>query len=94
MMKIPAITLLTAALLATAGCSSSGGTASTASTSSQVATSDGENLRCKTVVKTGTRLGTRVCKSEAQWEQEARTSREATENIQRTSTHGSSPPGA
>ena len=86
-------TLLLATLLGlTAGCA---GTANNSgSPANQVAASGNENVRCKTVIKTGTRLGTKVCKTEAQWDADARSSREATEDIQRTSTQGSSPPGA
>jgi hypothetical protein len=40
-------------------------------------------VTCKNVVKTGTRIGTRVCKTNQAWEDERRTSREATEAIQR-----------
>lgn len=61
---------------------------------SELAAANTENLRCKTMIKTGTRLGTKVCKTNAEWDREARDSREATESIQRTSTHGPGPEGS
>ncbi|GAB3283007.1 hypothetical protein [Parahaliea aestuarii] len=50
-------------------------------------------LRCKSVIKTGTRLRSKVCKTEAEWEQAAQDSRTATSDIQRTATHGPGPAG-
>ncbi|QIB65496.1 hypothetical protein [Kineobactrum salinum] len=82
-MRILATTLLLSGFLSLlSGC------AGTANPANQVAAADQEGMRCKTMIKTGTRLGTKVCKTEAQWRQDARDSREATEDIQRTSTHG------
>lgn len=81
-MKLQMTTIIAALFLLTAGCAGS-----PPATSELAAASTGD-LRCKTIIKTGTRLGTKVCKSEAEWERDARDSKEATENIQRTSTHG------
>lgn len=91
-MKLTSTLLLAAALGLVTGCAGTGAPGS-ASQADQVAANSTENVRCKTIIKTGTRLGTKVCKSEAQWEQDARDSREATESIQRTSTHGPGPDG-
>ncbi|MDO8860217.1 hypothetical protein Q6D67_00770 [Haliea sp. E1-2-M8] len=44
-------------------------------------------ITCKKVIKTGTRIGTRLCKPNREWEQDARTSKEAVENIQRGNVH-------
>lgn len=44
-------------------------------------------ITCKKVIKTGTRIGTRTCKPNHEWEQDARTSKEAVENIQRGNVH-------
>lgn len=84
-MKIPATLMLLASAVLLTACASTGNTPGQAN---QVAATDNDNLRCKTMIKTGTRLGTKVCKTEEQWRQDARDSREATEDIQRTSTHG------
>lgn len=46
-------------------------------------------ITCKKVIKTGTRIGTRTCKPNREWEQDARTSKEAVENIQRGNVHSS-----
>lgn len=46
-------------------------------------------ITCKKVIKTGTRIGTRTCKPNREWEQDARTSREAMDEIQRDSVHTS-----
>jgi hypothetical protein len=56
----------------------------------QVASSepgDPNAMTCKNVVKTGTRIGTRTCKPNREWEQDSRTSKEAVENIQRGNVH-------
>ncbi|MBN7799017.1 hypothetical protein [Parahaliea mediterranea] len=65
----------------------------------QVASNDapetGPNaISCKSIIRTGTRIGTRVCKTNQQWEQEQRDSRAAAEAVQRggaqTQTHAGS----
>ena len=65
-----------------------------------VASADTENegldpdaMRCKVYTKTGTRIATKVCKTNREWEQAARDSREATEQIQRGSLQGPGPEG-
>ncbi len=82
-MKIRATSLafslpLTALLTACAGNDTTG---------DQVAAAQAEaapnEVTCKNVVKTGTRIGTRVCKTNQTWEDERRSSREAAEAIQR-----------
>ncbi|MFU8764632.1 MAG: hypothetical protein ACNA7T_08920 [Haliea sp.] len=50
---------------------------------------DPNAMTCKNVVKTGTRIGTRTCKPNREWEQDSRTSKEAMENIQRGNVHSS-----
>jgi hypothetical protein len=62
------------------------GTTDTNSNQQQVASRaavDPNEVTCKNIIKTGTRIGTRVCKTNQTWEQERRDSREATERIQR-----------
>lgn len=81
-MNVHTTVILAALALLIAGCTG------TPPPGGEMAAADSDNLRCKTIIKTGTRLGTKVCKSEAAWEQDARTSKEATEDIQRSSTHG------
>ncbi|MFV0478010.1 MAG: hypothetical protein ACK5ME_09265 [Parahaliea sp.] len=46
-------------------------------------TDTSNTVRCETIIKTGSRIGTKICKTNAQWEQERRDSREATERVQR-----------
>jgi heat shock protein HslJ len=61
------------------------------STSQMVAvndTLDPDEVRCKTVVKTGTRIGTKVCKTNRAWKQAEIDARDATKDIQRTSLQG------
>lgn len=89
-MRTPATILLLASVTLLTACA---GTGNPAGQANQVAAADNENMRCKTIIKTGTRLGTKVCKTEAQWDRDARDSRDATESIQRTSTHGPGPEG-
>ena len=48
---------------------------------------DPNAMTCKNVVKTGTRIGTRTCKPNREWEQDSRTSKEAVEKIQRGNVH-------
>lgn len=52
-----------------------------------------DHVTCRTVAKTGTRLGTKVCRTNADWAQSSRDGREAMEQIQRQSTHTATPPG-
>ncbi len=44
---------------------------------------DPNAVRCETVIRTGSRIGEKICKTNSQWEDERRTSREAAEAIQR-----------
>lgn len=82
-------------------CASSGDTTadnsvSEAATGNQVATTEGASkerldpdaMRCKTDIKTGTRISRKVCKTNREWEQQALDSRTATEAIQRGSLNG------
>ncbi len=52
-----------------------------------------DEMTCKKVTKTGTRLSSEMCKTNKQWAQQARDANEATSAIQREATQGSSPPG-
>ncbi|MFV0278574.1 MAG: hypothetical protein ACK5HY_15520 [Parahaliea sp.] len=83
---------LVTSLAALGGCSTPGDTTANGALANNASASP-EGLRCKNVIKTGTRLRSRVCKTEAQWEQDATDSRTATEGIQRTAVHGSVPTG-
>ncbi len=49
--------------------------------------SDPNAVRCEKVTRTGTRIGEKVCKTNSQWDEEARASREATETAQRRGAH-------
>lgn len=95
-MKTSIIVLATGALFTLlAGCAGTAGTDTAASnadnTGRQVASNEG--VTCKTVIKTGTRLGTRVCKKDEVWQREADDSRDAINDIQRNSSQSASPSG-
>ncbi len=88
------LTLFAAACLAflTACAGSSSGPQQVASASNAAEDADApESVRCRTILQTGSRIGTKVCKTNARWEEEQRASREAVEKIQRggaqTQTH-------
>ncbi|MEQ9463709.1 MAG: hypothetical protein RJQ10_08610 [Haliea sp.] len=91
MTTIAASTLL--ALLA--GCAGTSGSSSSAATGGNAAqaVASNEGVTCKTVIKTGTRLGTRVCKKDEVWAQEAGDSRDAINDIQRNSAQSAGPAG-
>ena len=78
--KLSGIVLLGAALSA---CTTTPGTPGTA----QVAVSYEDQVTCKTVVRTGTRLGTRQCMSNRAWGSQRAIAREAVEEIQQRSAH-------
>ncbi len=94
MKSLQAFTLITVAALLGA-CSSTqvaNTAAPAAAADSQVASAEPGSpnaITCKNVVKTGTRIGTRTCKPNREWEQDARTSKEAMDEIQRDSVHTS-----
>ena len=52
---------------------------------------DPDAVTCKTVVKTGTRIGTKVCKTNSAWEQQAIDGRNAAYDIQTQSKQGPGP---
>ncbi len=52
---------------------------------------DPDEVTCKTVVKTGTRLNTRVCQTNRAWDQQATDAREAATLIQTQSKQGPGP---
>ena len=47
---------------------------------------DPDAIRCKTIVKTGTRIGSKVCRTNRTWDSLAARARENLEHTQRTST--------
>ena len=64
------------------------GACSPLSKESQVASAepvDPNAIRCKTVVKTGTRISSKDCRSNSAWKQAARDGKEGAESVQRTS---------
>ncbi len=84
-----------AALSLLAACSSTG-TSQTAGTDGATparAVASNENVTCRNIIKTGTRLGTRVCKTDAQWKQESQDSRDAANSIQNNSAQSAGPAG-
>lgn len=56
---------------------------------SSTASSAQPELVCRTVQRTGTRVGTRICKPKDAWEAGSQDTREAVEKIQRESAHTS-----
>ncbi|MEP4145901.1 MAG: hypothetical protein ABJL54_01700 [Halioglobus sp.] len=95
-----ALTLVLGAC-ASSGDKSEATTAGEAASNSQVAVNensskerlDPDAMRCKTDIKTGTRISRKICKTNREWEQEALDSRSATEAIQRGSLNGPGPEG-
>lgn len=90
------LTLLATACLAfLTACAGSSGSQQVASVDPASAASDDADdpyrVRCETILQTGSRIGTKVCKTNARWEEERRTSREVVEKVQRggaqTQTH-------
>jgi len=91
-LQISALLLIAALLGACSSTQVADTAAPAAAAETQVANAepgDPNAMTCKNVVKTGTRIGTRTCKPNREWEQDARTSKEAMENIQRGSVHTS-----
>jgi hypothetical protein len=89
MNRTSSLAALLAAAVLTAACGSSD-----YSGSDMVAISDPvdpDEVTCKTVVKTGTRIGSRVCKTNRAWEQQARDSKAAAMAIQTESKQGPGP---
>ena len=82
-----------AALVMLAACSSTSPSATADASAPAQAVASTDNLTCHTIIKTGTRLGTRVCKTDAQWKQESMDSRDATNAIQNNSAQSASPSG-
>ena len=54
---------------------------------------DPDRIKCKTQAVTGSRLGTRICKTNRDWTAQSDDAREAAEHIQRRSTQVSNPQG-
>ncbi len=85
--------LVLASLLFLGACAgSSRGPDTVASTVAEGA-SDQDQMTCKKTQRTGTRISSKICKTNRQWEQGARDAREATEQIQRNATHTGSEGG-
>ncbi|RLQ22157.1 hypothetical protein DWB85_09495 [Seongchinamella sediminis] len=96
------LNIATAAIfcLVLAGCASNQGSnevaadnaaESTAAAAEQVAVNDRDDpnaIRCKRYAQTGSRLGKKVCKTNAQWDELARAAKEATDTIQREALQG------
>jgi hypothetical protein len=83
MLKPAHIILLTVTVLLGA-CSPLSKNADTLADAREVIDPDG--IRCKTIVKTGTRIGTKVCRTNRTWNAMAARARENLESNQRTST--------
>ena len=72
----------------TADSVSSSGMQPVASADTEAPRLDPDAMRCKVYNKTGTRIATKVCKTNREWEQAAKDSRQITEDIQRESVMG------
>ena len=90
---ISRILVLASTLLLIAGCASNGGgEAATVAQAGTTAASDAQaetqqageedELVCKTVVKTGTRLREKICAPKSAWDESAEYGRKATEQMQ------------
>jgi len=63
-------------------------TAETQQVAVQADARDPEAIRCKRYAETGSRIGKKVCMTNAEWDKTAEASREAVERIQRSSVQG------
>ena len=52
---------------------------------------DPDAITCRQVVKTGTRIGTRVCRKNHEWASDSERGRRFVENIQRSANMGAQP---
>ncbi|WBQ08996.1 hypothetical protein L2D01_08815 [Hyphomonadaceae bacterium ML37] len=69
---------LSAAMLALLGAGSLAGCSATAGDETQIAgASNGERVVCRRIHEVGSRLGGSVCRTEAEWEEEARDAQQA-----------------
>ena len=84
-------TLLLAAFSVTLAACSSTGDQVAANSSDDIEVHEPDKVTCKTVVKTGSRVGSKVCKTNRAWTETARRSKEYAENIQRRSQHSTPP---
>lgn len=74
-----------------AAASTAAGSSAATPAPEQVAANDNEDpnaIRCKRYAETGSRLGKKVCKTNAQWDEAARNAKEATDTIQREALQG------
>ncbi len=68
-----------------------GETQAAGSTDDQAAAEDPNAIECKTVIITGTRVGTRQCLPRSEWERMRAASQDATQRVQQRSAHGQGP---
>lgn len=70
--------------------------AATAGAAEQVAAVENERdpnaMKCKKYTPTGSRIGNRVCKTNAEWDEAARMGREVTDHVQNQSLQGAAGP--
>ena len=81
MMNRSAVWAVSIGALCIAGCSSTPNSQPAALANAAVENPD--EVTCKTVVKTGTRIGTRVCKTNRAWAIGSRQGRNMAEDVQR-----------
>jgi hypothetical protein len=84
MLKPISIILLTATVIL-GGCSPLSKNANSVASAEPV---DPDAVRCRTVVRTGTRIGSKVCRTNRTWDAMAVKARDDLEATQRTSTQG------
>ncbi|WP_207796343.1 hypothetical protein [Pseudohalioglobus lutimaris] len=74
----------------TAASSTSAGAGAEQQVAMQADVEDPNAIRCKRYAETGSRIGKKVCMTNAEWDRTAQESREAADRIQRGSLHGTS----
>ena len=94
-MFTPKWSLLMAGAVLVAGCAGSGSPPATgqAPALADSATDDPYRMVCKSIQKTGTRLGTRHCFTQARWDEMQRRSQDSHEEIQRRASQHQDMPG-
>ena len=78
--------LLLSAVLVVGACSSAGDKPDSVASTSTV--SEPDEVTCRNVAKTGTRISSKVCKTNRAWAEIARRGREDADSVTRTATQG------
>jgi hypothetical protein len=86
-MKIWISSLIIAITAGLAGCADTPKSETKVAGASAATVKNPDEVTCRSVVRTGTRIGSKKCMTNRAWAQASRDAREATDDIQRRSTH-------